>query len=169
MAKVPNSNPRWVALQVILSLVDRGRSLDDIFASEWFLNLPMSARDQAMSRELSLGLCRWYFILHPLLNQRLQKPLRARDQDVEIVLLLGLYQLLVMETGAASPVTFVAAADGQGITAFQIDDTGTVQNRVVTADTDARYLGGVSDMVTLTVGGQNYLYASSAQDHGLSG
>jgi 16S rRNA (cytosine967-C5)-methyltransferase len=104
MSKVPNSNPRWVALQVILSLVDRGRSLDDIFASEWFLNLPMSARDQAMSRELSLGLCRWYFILQPLLNQRLQKPLRARDQDVEIVLLLGLYQLLVMETGSHAAV-----------------------------------------------------------------
>ena len=99
-----NSNPRWVALQVFLKLVDRGRSLDDVFASEWFLTLPLSERDQAMSRELSMGLCRWYFILKPLLNQRLQKPLRARDQDVEIILLLGLYQLLVMETGAHAAV-----------------------------------------------------------------
>ncbi len=99
-----DSNPRWIALQVILKLVDRGRSLDDTFASEWFQTLPLSKRDQAMSRELSIGLCRWYFILQPLLNQRLQKPLRARDQDVEIILLLGLYQLLVMETDAHAAV-----------------------------------------------------------------
>jgi 16S rRNA (cytosine967-C5)-methyltransferase len=104
VAEVLSSNPRWVALQVFLKLVDHGRSLDDIFASEWFLGLPLAPRDQAMSRELSMGLCRWYFTLLPLLNQRLQKPLRARDQDIEIILLLGLYQLLVMETGSHAAV-----------------------------------------------------------------
>ena len=74
-----------------------------------------------------------------------------------------------MDIGAAAPWTFVATANGQGITAFQIDDTGVVSNRMVTADTDARYLDGVTDMIGLTLDGQSYLYATSARDHGLSG
>lgn len=77
--------------------------------------------------------------------------------------------VLVMDIGAAAPWTFVATANGQGITAFQIDDTGVVSNRMVTADTDARYLDGVTDMIGLTLDGQSYLYATSARDHGLSG
>ena len=77
--------------------------------------------------------------------------------------------VLVMDTGAAAPWTFVATTNGQGITAFQIDDAGAVLSRMVTLDTDARYLDGVTDMVGLTLGGQSYLYATSAQDHGLSG
>jgi len=34
----------------------------------------------------------------------LQKPLRERDRDIEIILLLGLYQLLVIKTGAHAAV-----------------------------------------------------------------
>ncbi len=92
------ANPRWVALQVILQVVEHGRSLDDIFQSDWFQSLTLSQRDQGMAREIAFGLCRWYFSLSRLLRQRLQKPLRARDRDIESVLLIGLYQLLVMRT-----------------------------------------------------------------------
>ena len=99
-----NANPRWIALQVMLRVVDGGRSLDDIFNSGWFQSLTAESRDLALSRELAYGLCRWYFVLTPLLDSRLQKPLRARDQDVEIILLLGLYQLLVLKTGAHAAV-----------------------------------------------------------------
>ena len=89
------ANPRWIALQVMLKLVEQGRSLDDIFQSDWFKALPASPRDLALSREIAFGLCRWYFALSACLKQRLQKPLRARDRDVEIVLLIGLQQLAV--------------------------------------------------------------------------
>jgi 16S rRNA (cytosine967-C5)-methyltransferase len=90
--------PRGIALQVMLQLFERGRSLDDIFASEWYRGLSGESRDLALSRELAYGLCRWYYRLAALLAQRLDKPLRKRDRDVEIILLLGLYQLLVMRT-----------------------------------------------------------------------
>jgi 16S rRNA (cytosine967-C5)-methyltransferase len=66
--------------------------------------LPAARRDLALCREIAFGLCRWYFALSALLTQRLQKPLRARDRDIEIVLLIGLYQVLVMQTGAHAAV-----------------------------------------------------------------
>jgi len=99
-----SSNPRWIALQVMLQVVDRGRSLDDIFADDWYQSLTASKRDLGLSRELVFGLCRWYYALSALLARRLQKPLRERDRDIEIILLLGLYQLLVIKTGAHAAV-----------------------------------------------------------------
>ena len=98
------ANPRWIALQVMLQVVDRGRSLDDIFVSNWYQSLTASPRDLALSRELVFGLCRWYYALSILLGTRLQKPLRERDRDIEIILLLGLYQLLVLNTEAHAAV-----------------------------------------------------------------
>jgi len=97
-------NPRWIALQVMLKLVEQGRSLDDIFNSDWFRALTVSRRDLGLSRELAFGLCRWHHVLSPMLKQRLQKPIRARDRDIEIILMMGLYQLLVMKTEAHAAV-----------------------------------------------------------------
>ena len=68
-----DSNPRWIALQVMLALLEKGRSLDDLLHGEWFRKLPASPRDLGLSREICFGLCRWYFALLPLLQQRLQK------------------------------------------------------------------------------------------------
>ena len=76
--------------------------------------------------------------------------------------------VLSMDVGT-TPITFVAAADGQGITAFRIDETGAVQSRRATQDTSERYLAGVSDMAGVSIDGQSYLYAVSALEHGLSG
>ena len=92
------TDARRVALQVILQVVDRGRSLDEIFNSDWYQSLELDRRDLALSRELVSGYCRWYFALSALLAGRLKKPLRARDRDIEVILILGLYQLLVMGT-----------------------------------------------------------------------
>ena len=97
-------NPRWIALQVLLQLLDHGRSLDHIFSSDWYQSLAAEKRDISLSRELVSGLCRWYGLLKPLLDSRMQKPLRVRDRDIEVILLLGLYQLLVMKTDAHAAV-----------------------------------------------------------------
>jgi 16S rRNA (cytosine967-C5)-methyltransferase len=93
-----STNPRWIAVQAILQVLDQGRSLDEIFNSNWYQSLALEKRDLALSRELVFGFCRWYFALSALLASRLQKPLRARDRDIEVILILGLYQLLVMST-----------------------------------------------------------------------
>ena len=101
---MPKSNPRWIALQVLLQLLQRGRSLDDILGSDWYGALPAEKRDLALSRELVSGLCRWHSLLQPLLMQRMQKPPRSRDLDIEIILLLGLYQILIMKTDSHAAV-----------------------------------------------------------------
>ncbi len=93
-----STNPRWIAVQAILQVLDQGRSLDEVFNSDWYQSLTLEKRDLALSRELVFGFCRWYFALSTLLASRLQKPLRARDRDIEVILILGLYQLLVMST-----------------------------------------------------------------------
>ena len=98
------ASPRWIALQVVSRVVDRGRSLDDIFASDWFRSLNAAPRDLAFGRELAYGLCRWYHALSAVLRERLKKPLRARDRDIEIALLIGLYQILVAGTDAHAAV-----------------------------------------------------------------
>lgn len=98
------ANPRWLALQILLRVLDQGRSLDQIFGDDWLRSQFAEARDLAFCRELASGLCRWYFVLQSLLRERLQKPLRARDRDIEIALLLGLYQLLILRTDAHAAV-----------------------------------------------------------------
>lgn len=44
-------------------------------------------------QEIVFGTCRWYFQLDAILVQLLSKPLKAKDNDVRCLLLIGLYQL----------------------------------------------------------------------------
>ena len=88
----------------MLKLMEQGRSLDDVFNSDWFVSLTATRRDIGLCKELAYGLCRWHHALAALLAPRLRKPLRARDFDIEIILHMGLYQLLVMKTGAHAAV-----------------------------------------------------------------
>lgn len=99
-----NSNPRWIALQIILQVLQRGRSLDDIFNSDWYQRHDIDKRDLAFARELTYGFCRWQTVLTELLSKQMKKPLRNKDQDVEVILLLGLYQLLVLKTESHAAV-----------------------------------------------------------------
>ncbi|BAN68102.1 16S rRNA (cytosine(967)-C(5))-methyltransferase RsmB [endosymbiont of unidentified scaly snail isolate Monju] len=83
-------DPRLLAVRNLAAVLD-GRSLDEVLA------LPvqgLDGRDQALVRELSYGLCRWYRQLHALVASRLRKPLRARDREVQLLMLLGVYQLM---------------------------------------------------------------------------
>ncbi len=89
--------PRAAALAMLLELIEHGRSLDEILATSEFRARGLEGRDLALCRELAWGVCRWYYELRRLLEPRLRKPLRGRDRDVEIILLLGLYQLLIMD------------------------------------------------------------------------
>ena len=47
-----------------------------------------------MAAELSFGVCRWYRRLDALVAQLLRKPLKNRDRDLQVLLLVGAYQLL---------------------------------------------------------------------------
>lgn len=49
--------------------------------------------DPPLLQEIAYGVCRYYNELSWLVNRRLQKPLGAKDRDLELLLLVGLFQL----------------------------------------------------------------------------
>ncbi len=68
------------------------QSLSEAIVSEE-QNQGFPADQKALVRELSYGVCRWYLLLDSWLKQLLSKPLKAKDQDVYFLLLVGIYQL----------------------------------------------------------------------------
>lgn len=83
---------RVCASAILRDVLGRGRSLtaalDDRRA-----DLAQPA-DRAFVQELVFGVMRWLPRLEALTETLLKQPLRARDLDVQIVLLLGLFQLI---------------------------------------------------------------------------
>ncbi|MFN3234195.1 MAG: 16S rRNA (cytosine(967)-C(5))-methyltransferase RsmB [Gammaproteobacteria bacterium] len=53
--------------------------------------------EHAFVRELCFGVCRHYFYLEAIIKQLLHEPLRAKDQDIHALILIGLYQLIYMK------------------------------------------------------------------------
>jgi len=51
-------------------------------------------RDRGLLQELCYGSCRQLPLLRLLLAERLSKPLKSKDSDIEALILVGLYQLL---------------------------------------------------------------------------
>ncbi|MDT8398392.1 MAG: 16S rRNA (cytosine(967)-C(5))-methyltransferase RsmB [Pseudomonadales bacterium] len=62
------------------------------------------AANAALLQELCYGVCRWYYPLDFLCSALLSKPLRARDRELQCLLLIGLYQLLYMRVPAHAAV-----------------------------------------------------------------
>ncbi len=87
-------NARQVALKVCFQVVAKGQSLTQQLEQQ--LHKLPSDRDKAFCSELSHGICRYYFVLQKQLSALLKKPLKAKDRDVQLVLLLGLYQIRFM-------------------------------------------------------------------------
>ncbi len=84
------TEPRLLALRNLAAVLD-GRSLDAVLPASTE-RLPEAQR--ARARQLSYELCRWHRQLHAIVAARLRKPLRARDRDIHLLLMLGVYQLL---------------------------------------------------------------------------
>ncbi len=80
-----------------MSVVNQGRSLDD--ALETILNNAknLDERDKSLGRALAYGVCRWYFALRGVIADYLKKPFKQKDSDLEIILLIGLYQIAIMK------------------------------------------------------------------------
>lgn len=85
-----SGNPRLVALRSVAAVLD-GRSLDAVLPQ---YSQALGAADRGLARELAFGLCRWYRQLHALVAARLRKPLKEKDRDIHLAMLLGLYQLM---------------------------------------------------------------------------
>ncbi len=81
---------RAAAAQILAAVVD-GEALDRALERA---EPAVRERDRALLRELCYGSLRWHGQLAALVNPLLQKPLKARDRDLEQLLVVGAYQLL---------------------------------------------------------------------------
>lgn len=89
-------NPRQLALQVLIRVVGKGQSLDDALSNVLAKFPNLDTPDVALCRALANGVCRWYYALQNLLKPRLRKAFKPKDVDLEIILLMGMYQLMMM-------------------------------------------------------------------------
>ncbi len=91
-------NLRALAAKAVCRVVESGLTLDAALAE----CLPGVERrdDRGFLKELSFGTLRWYDQLAFLLERYLGKPLKARDRDIGILILVGLYQLHHIDTPA---------------------------------------------------------------------
>jgi 16S rRNA (cytosine967-C5)-methyltransferase len=95
-----NGTVRALAVQVILQVLS-GRSLNDVLAPALAQAPP---RDRALLQELCYGVLRWYFRLRGIGGLLLERPLKKKDRDVELLILLGFYQLLYLRIPAHAAV-----------------------------------------------------------------
>lgn len=82
---------RAAATQVIAQILQAKGSLSSLLPS---ISTKIAENDRALLQELCFGTCRYYPQLQAYTECLLDKPLRAKDSDVQALLLLGLYQLL---------------------------------------------------------------------------
>lgn len=81
---------RAVAALALAKVLGEGKSLAHVLP----LHTPMLAdKDRALLQELCFGVCRYAQRFERLSRKLLSKPLKARDQDVQALLYLGIYQL----------------------------------------------------------------------------
>lgn len=95
-------NPRLLAAQIIES-VTNGHSLADSLPLQ--LAKLNDARDRAFVQAICYSVCRFYSQLDAVLSHLLSKPMNEKDTDVHAVLLVGLCQLMVMNTAPHAAVS----------------------------------------------------------------
>jgi len=107
-------NLRAVAALVLADIVIHGRSLDAALdAIDERTGGLDDKRDRGLVQEIAYGCMRWYFYLDALANELLEKPLKPKDQNIRLLLLVGLYQLayLSIKPHAAVAETVAATVD----------------------------------------------------------
>lgn len=114
--KKKTSNARAIATLVLADIVVQGRSLDSALAAlDERATVMMDKRDRGLVQEIAYGCMRWYFYLDALAGALLEKPLKNKDRDIRLLLLVGLYQLIYLSTKPHAAVAeTVAAASEMG-------------------------------------------------------
>ena len=88
------ANPRATALKW-LSRVIEGRSVNELLAQKLD---HLNQQEKAQAKQLLFGSLRYFHQLKTVAENLLDKPLKAKDQDVLLAIIMGLYQLKYMST-----------------------------------------------------------------------
>ncbi|GHC16267.1 16S rRNA (cytosine(967)-C(5))-methyltransferase RsmB [Aidingimonas halophila] len=103
----PNGNGQTVratAARTLAPVISGQGSLASLDDAE------IPSRDRGLLRELCFGVCRTLPRLEALANELLRSPFKSRDNDIQALLLLGIYQLLYMRVPAHAAVGETAGA-----------------------------------------------------------
>lgn len=95
--------PRLAAARLVHAVLDQQVSLQALLADG--LGGMDDPRQRALAQELTFGTLRWFHRLDAVLAQLLSKPLKQKDHDIRALLLVGLYQLVVLDIPAHAAVS----------------------------------------------------------------
>ncbi|MFQ5760784.1 MAG: 16S rRNA (cytosine(967)-C(5))-methyltransferase RsmB [Acidiferrobacterales bacterium] len=107
---------RVTAARVVSAVIHDNELLDTALRRALPPEQKESARDDAaLIQEMSYGTLRWSPQLEAIASELLERPLKPKDHDVHVLLLIGLYQLMHMRVKPYAAVTeTVAAAESLG-------------------------------------------------------
>lgn len=91
----PHPGARAAAVEVLNAVLVNRRSLA---TAKSLIDGKLELRDRALAMELVNGVLRWRFRLEALLAMLLNRPLRKKDQDLQLVMLIALYELNELST-----------------------------------------------------------------------
>ena len=84
-------SPRAIAAQIILEVLDQGKSLSTLIPEAQH---QLEPKDLPLVQEITFGICRVLPRLESIIKQLVAKPLKGKTRLVHCLLLVGLYQLL---------------------------------------------------------------------------
>jgi 16S rRNA (cytosine967-C5)-methyltransferase len=99
-------NNRAIAASIITEVTAQRKSLNDVFNERKQANSDGSS----LLKELCYGTLRWYFRLKPMANYMLDKPLPAKHELIQNLILVGLYQLIYLRIPDHAAVSETVAA-----------------------------------------------------------
>lgn len=132
-------NPRCSAAKILADVFNKGVSL----------KITNETKDRALIQELCFGVMRWYWQLEAISKQLLSKKLKAKDNDIFALLLIGLYQLIHLRTPAHAAIhetvqatrtlkkPWAAGLINATLRQFQREQENILEN--IKQDTSARY------------------------------
>lgn len=84
------NNPRTLAANTLMQVVDSGRSLNDLLP---LYREQLEESDRGLYQQLVYGSVRYYLSLDELSRKLLEKPIKRKERIVQMLLMVGLYQL----------------------------------------------------------------------------
>jgi len=92
--KIAHTNQRFIACKILLAIFQNHIAFEPELISKHYPSL--APRDRDLTAHLIFGVLRYYEKLDALSKLFLNKPLKAKDFDIQIVILVGIYQLRFM-------------------------------------------------------------------------
>mgnify|MGYP003626636737 CR=1 FL=1 len=90
------NNQRFIACKILLEILQNQTSFDPELITKRYPKI--SPRDKDFTAHLIFGVLRHYEKLVALANLFLKKPLKPKDLDIQMIILVGIYQLQFMRT-----------------------------------------------------------------------